>query len=223
MAVLDVWLHWWRQNRCRGDVVVVRYADDFVLGFEHKSEAEACLAALHDRFGKFGLKLHGKKTRLLEFGRWAISRRRVRGERRPETFNFLGFTHVCSQARSDGHFIVWRLSMRKRIAATLSRIKAGLRKRMHDSLGATGRWLRRVVQGWLNYHAVPGNSVRIRSFVYAVGRLWLRVLRRRSQRGSRTWTWQRMRRLLNKSLPRPRIQHPYPATRFHARLKAGAV
>ena len=221
--VFDLWVHWWRQNRCRGDVVVVRYADDFVMGFEHKSEAQACLAALHERFGKFGLKLHAQKTRLIEFGRWAKTRRQARGERGPETFNFLGFTHVCSQARSDGHFVVWRLSMRQRIAAKLAELKAELRKRMHDSLGETGRWLRRVVQGWLNYHAVPGNSVRIRSFVHAVGRLWFRVLRRRSQRASRGWTWKRMRRVLNKYLPQPRILHPYPAKRFRARLEAGAV
>jgi group II intron reverse transcriptase/maturase len=221
--VFDLWVRWWRQNRCRGEVVVVRYADDFVMGFEHKSEAEACLAALHERFGKFGLKLHRKKTRLIEFGRRAITRSRARGGRRPETFNFLGFTHVCSRARNGGHFVVWRLSMRQRIAATLTRLKAELRLRMHDPLGETGRWLRRAVQGWLNYHAVPGNSVRIRSFIHAVGRLWWCVLRRRSQRASRTWTWARMRRVLDKYLPRPRIQHPYPAKRFRARLKAGAV
>ena len=221
--VFDLWVQWWRENRCHGDVVVVRYADDFVIGFESESEAQACLEALHQRFGKFGLKLHAEKTRLIEFGRWAIPRRRARGERRPETFNFLGFTHVCSQARSDGHFVVWRLSMRQRIRTTLARLKIELRRRMHDPLSKTGRWLRRVVQGWLNYHAVPGNSDRIRSFVYTVGRLWLSTLRRRSQRASRGWTWQRMRRVLDKYLPRVRIIHPYPTTRFHARLKAGAV
>jgi group II intron reverse transcriptase/maturase len=220
--VFDLWVHWWRRKRCQGDVIVVRYADDFVMGFEHKSEAEACLAALHERFGKFGLKLHAEKTRLLEFGRWAIAHRRSRGEGRPETFNFLGFTHVCSHTRG-GRFIVWRLSMRQRVSATLARIKEELRQRMHDKLGDTGRWLGRVVQGWLNYHAVPGNSDRIRGFVFALGRLWLRVLRRRSQRASRTWTWKRMRRVLDKYLPRPRILHPYPDARFHARLKAGAV
>jgi group II intron reverse transcriptase/maturase len=221
--VFDLWVHWWRRHRCRGEVVVVRYADDFVMGFEHQSEAKACLAALHERFGKFGLKLHGKKTRLIEFGRWAITRCRARGEHRPETFDFLGFTHVCSQARSDGHFVVWRLSMRKRMAATLARIKVELRKRMHQPLSTTGRWLRRVVQGWLNYHAVPGNSERIRSFVYLVSRLWLRTLRRRSQRAARGWTWERMHRVQKKYLPSPRILHPYPARRFRARLKAGAV
>ena len=221
--VFDLWVHWWRRKCCRGDVVVVRYADDFVIGFEHESEAQACLAALHDRFGKFGLKLHAEKTRLIEFGRWAIPRRRDRGDGRPETFNFLGFTHVCSQARSNGRFNVRRLSMRKRIAATLARIKVALRRRMHDPLGETGRWLGRVVQGWLNYHAVPGNSKRVHSFVYAVGRLWIRTLRRRSQRASRNRTWTRMRRVLDKYLPPPRITHPYPDARFHARLKAGAV
>ena len=204
-------------------MVVVRYADDFVIGFEHESEARACLTALHERFDKYGLKLHSEKTRLIEFGRWAIARRRGRGERRPETFDFLGFTHVCSQTRRTGRFIIWRLSIRKRFAAKLANIKAELRERLHDPLGDTGRWLGQVVRGWLNYHAVPGNSQRIRSFVYQVGRLWFRTLCRRSQRASRTWTWPRMQRVLAKYLPRPRILHPYPESRFRARLAAGAV
>jgi len=221
--VFDLWVQWWRRNCCRGDVVVVRYADDFVIGFEHEADARECLRALHERFGKFGLKLHPEKTRLIEFGRWANARRRRRGKGRPETFNFLGFTHVCSQTRRAGRFIIWRLSIRKRFAAKLADIKAKLRQRMHDPPGKTGRWLGQVVRGWLNYHAVPGNSQRIRSFVYQVGRLWFRTLCRRSQRASRTWTWARMQRVLAKYLPRPRILHPYPNSRFRARLEAGAV
>ena len=221
--VFDLWIEWWRKHRCRGDVVVVRYADDFVIGFENHSEAAACLEALHARFAKFGLKLHEGKTRLIEFGRYAIERRKRRGEGRPETFDFLGFTHVCARTRKQGWFTIHRHSVAKRMRATLRAIKAQLRKRMHRPLGETARWLRRVVQGWLNYHAVPSNSHRIGRFVDEVTRLWLKVLRRRSQRGRRRWTWARMRRLGRRHLPRPRIIHPYPNQRFHARLKAGAV
>ena len=221
--VFDLWIEWWRKHRCRGDVVVVRYADDFVIGFENHSEATACLEALHARFAKFGLKLHERKTRLIEFGRYAIERRKRRDEDRPETFDFLGFTHKCARTRKQGWFTIHRHSVARRMRATLQAIKAALRKRMHRPLGETARWLRRVVQGWLNYHAVPSNSRRIGRFVDEVTRLWLKVIRRRSQRGRRRWTWARMQRLVRRHLPRPRIIHPYPDQRFRARLKAGAV
>jgi len=221
--VFDLWIEWWRKHRCRGSVVVVRYADDFVIGFENHSEATACLEELHTRFAKFGLKLHEGKTRLIEFGRYAIERRDRRGEGRPETFDFLGFTHKCSKTRKQGWFTIHRHSMGKRMRATLQAIKAALRKRMHRPLGETARWLRRVVRGWLNYHAVPSNTHRINRFVDEVTRLWLPVIRRRSQCGRSRWTWARMQRLARRHLPRPRIVHPYPNKRFHARLKAGAV
>jgi group II intron reverse transcriptase/maturase len=221
--VFDLWIEWWRNHRCRGDVIVVRYADDFVIGFESQSEATACLEELRARFAKFGLKLHEGKTRLIEFGRYAIDRRERRGEGRPETFDFLGFTHKCGKTRKHGRFTIHRHSMAKRMRATFQAIKAKLRKRMHRPLGETARWLRSVVQGWLNYHAVPSNSHRICRFVDEVTRLWLHVLRRRSQRGRRRWTWARMQRLVRRHLPRPRIVHPYPDKRFRARLKAGAV
>jgi group II intron reverse transcriptase/maturase len=221
--VFDLWIEWWRKHRCRGDVVVVRYADDFVIGFENHSEATACLEELHTRFAKFGLKLHEGKTRLIEFGRYAIERRERCGEGRPETFDFLGFTHKCAKTRKQGWFTIHRHSVAKRMRTTLQAIKAELRKRMHRPLGETARWLRRVVQGWLNYHAVPSNSHRIGRFVDEVTRLWLRAIRRRSQRGRSRWTWARMQRLARRHLPRPRIVHPYPNHRFHARLKAGAV
>jgi group II intron reverse transcriptase/maturase len=221
--VLDLWIEWWRKNRCRGDVVVVRYADDFVIGFENYSEARACLEELRARLAKFGLKLHEGKTRLIEFGRFAIERRAARGEGPPETFDFLGFTHTCAKTRTHGWFTVHRHSMAKRMRITLQEIKAELRKRMHRPVGETGRWLRRVVQGWLNYHAVPGNSHRIGRFVDEVTRYWLAVLRRRSQRGRRGWTWERMQRLARRHLPRPHIVHPYPNVRFRARLEAGTV
>jgi len=219
--VFDLWIEWWRKQ-CRQDVVVVRYADDFVIGFESHSEATACLEALRTRFAKFGLELHEGKTRLLEFGRYAIERRAKAGEGTPETFDFLGFTHKCGKTRKHGRFTVQRHSISKRMRASLQKIKAKLQKRMHRPLGETGRWLCRVIQGWLNYHAVPGNSNRIGRFVDEVTRLWLHVIRRRSQRG-RCWTWERMQRLVRKHLPRPRILHPYPDQRFHARLKVGAV
>jgi group II intron reverse transcriptase/maturase len=220
--VLDLWVHWWRQHHASGDVVIVRYADDFVMGFENRSDAEACLAAMRDRFSAHGLTLHPEKTRLLEFGRFAAANRRRRGEGKPETFDFLGFTHVCGRTRS-GAFIVWRLSMRKRLAASLLKVKQLLRKRLNWRLGEVGRWLRSVAQGWLRYHAVPGNAIRIRRFLHSLGRLWLQTLRRRSQRASRRWTWTRMVRVLRRYLPAPQILHPYPEARFRARLKARAV
>jgi RNA-directed DNA polymerase len=220
--VFDLWIEWWRKQHCRRDVVVVRYADDFVIGFESHSEATACLEELRTRFAKFGLELHEGKTRLIEFGRYAIERRAERSEDPPETFDFLGFTHKCGKTRKHGWFTIQRHSVSKRMRATLQAIKAKLRKRMHRPLGETARWLRRVVQGWLNFHAIPGNSNRIGRFVDEVTRLWLHVIRRRSQRG-RKWTWERMQRLVRKHLPRPRILHPYPNKRFHDRLKVRAV
>ena len=221
--VFDLWIEWWRSHHCRGDVVVVRFADDFVIGFENHSEAEACLEELRTRFAKFGLKLHEGKTRLIEFGRYAIERRERRGESRPETFDFLGFTHKCAKTTKHGWFTIHRHSVAKRMRATFQAIKVRLRQRMHQPLGETGRWLRKVVQGWLNYHAVPSNINRIQRFVGEVTRTWLQVLRRRSQRGRHRWTWARMQRLARRHLPRPRILHPYPNQRFRARLKAGAV
>lgn len=220
--VFDLWIVWWRQ-RCRGDVIVIRYADDFVIGFEHQDEAQACLEELRTRFAKFGLKLHEGKTRLIEFGRYAAERRSRRGEGRPETFHFLGFTHQCARTRKHGRFTIHRISMAKRIRLTLQAIEVKLRQRMHDRLGETGRWLRRVVQGWLNYHAVPGNSRCLSRFVDEVTRLWLLQLRRRSQRGRCGWTWIRMHRLARRYLPRPHIIHPYPDQRFRARFEVRTV
>ena len=153
----------------------------------------------------------------------ASERRERRGKGRPESFDFLGFTHKCAETRKGGRFAIHRHSMAKRMRATLQAIKAELGKRMHWPLGETARWLRRVVQGWLNYHAVPSNSHRIGRFVDEVTRLWLQAIRRRSQRGRHRWTWARMERLARRHLPRPRIVHPYPDRRFRARLEAGAV
>lgn len=220
--VFDLWIEWWRKHCCQRDVIVVRYADDFVIGFESQDEARACLEELRARFAKFGLKLNEDKTRLIEFGRFASERRSDRGDGPPETFDFLGFTHICGQTRKSGRFAVRRHSVAKRMRATLKAIKEQLMRRRHRPLGATARWLRGVVQGWLNYHAVPGNNRRIGRFVDEVIRLWLLALRRRSQRG-RCWTWERIGRLARRHLPRPRILHPYPDKRFRARLEVGAA
>ena len=220
--VFDLWIEWWRKQ-CHHDVIVVRFADDFVIGFESHSEATACLEALHTRFAKFGLKLHKDKTRLIEFGKYATERRKRNGEGRPETFDFLGFTHICAKTKKNGWFTIHRHSIAKRMRMKLKEIKAKLQVRKHRPIGETGRWLRRVVQGWLNYHGVPSNSQRLCQYVDEVIQLWLAVIRRRSQRGRNRWTWVRMQRLARLHLPRPRITHPYPDKRFHARLKVGAV
>lgn len=219
--VLDQWIRWWRKQEGRGDVVVIRYADDFVIGFERKAEAEACLEQLRARFAKFGLKLHDTKTRLMEFGRHAAQCRKARGEGRPATFDFLGFTHRCGVTRSHGWFTIHRASIAKRMRAKLADLKVKLRQRRHMSVGANGRWLRRILQGWMYYHAVPGNMRRLQQFRLALGRLWLQQIRRRSQRSN--WTWERLYRLMERHLPSLRILHPYPDKRFRARLDAGAV
>jgi len=220
--VFDLWITWWRKQ-CRGDVVVIRYADDFVIGFENHNEAVACLEEIHARFAKFGLKLHKEKTRLIEFGRYAIERRERSGEGRPETFDFLGFTHMCAQTRKQGWFTIHRHSIAKRMRLTLLKIKQRIRKRMHRPLGETARWLASVVRGWLNYHAVPSNSRRLGQFIDEVTKLWLKVIRRRSQKGASSWTWKRMHRLVRRHLPRPHVKHPYPNVRFRDRLKVRAV
>jgi len=219
--VFDLWAENWRSQHADGDVVVVRYADDFVIGFQHQGEAERCLRELEQRFAKFGLELHEEKTRLIEFGKSADIDRQQRGASRPETFDFLGFTHVVARTRSQGRFTVHRYSSSKRLRAKLQEIGAQLRKRMHRPLKETGRWLRRVVQGWQNYHAVPFNSRQLNRFSKGVSRLWLMTLRRRSQRGR--WTWERMAHVVSKYLPPPKILHPYPHQRFHAQLKVRAV
>jgi RNA-directed DNA polymerase len=213
--VLDLWVQQWRERHARGDVVIVRYADDFVMGFQHRDDAERCLQALRTRFAKFGLELHPEKTRLIEFGRFAAERRARRGEGKPETFNFLGFTHLCGKTRK-GWFTIHRISIAKRIRATLQEIKQQLWRKMHEATGAVGRWLRSVVQGWFNYHAVPCNIRSLDRFLTEVERLWLHVLRRRSQRGRRRWAWSRYHRLARRWLPRPKILHPYPDERFRA-------
>jgi group II intron reverse transcriptase/maturase len=217
--VFDLWVHRWRRKHARGDMVVVRFADDFVVGFEHRAEAERFLTDLRERFARFGLTLHPDKTRLLEFGRYAAWARRGRGEGKPETFNFLGFTHVCSTTRK-GWFTVVRQTMRQRWQAKLRAVATVLRQRLHDPVPEVGAYLRAVVQGHIRYYGVPLNTPALRAFRRAIGRLWYRVLRRRSQRTR--LTWERMARLIDRWLPRPVVCHPYPLVRFGVLPKARA-
>ncbi len=213
--VLDLWVDQWRRKEATGDVIIVRYADDAVLGFQHRKEAERFLEQLRERLGKFGLELHPEKTRLIEFGRYAAERRRERGKGKPETFNFLGFTHICGTSQKAGHFMIQRETIGKRMAAKLKEIKAKLQQRMHESIEDTLRWLQSVVRGYFQYHAVPGNEHRLRAFRKDVLRMWLRQLRRRSQRSR--WTWERFLERLAVQLPEIQIEHPYPSVRFDAK------
>ncbi|MHB8389956.1 MAG: group II intron reverse transcriptase/maturase [Acidobacteriaceae bacterium] len=211
--VFDLWVDAWRKKNARGDVVVVRYADDNVLGFQYRAEADRFLEEFRERLGKFGLELNPDKTRRIEFGRFAEQDRKRRGEEKPATFDFLGFTHISGKDR-NGNFAVKRHTIGKRLREKLAEIKQQLRQRMHEPVVATGKWLRSVVQGYFNYHAVPGNSDCLRIFRYRVTRLWRQVLIRRSQRGR--LNWERMRRLEERWIPTPRILHPYPRVRFDA-------
>ena len=201
----------------------MRYADDFAIGFETEADAKACLEVLKDRLQKFGLTLHPQKTRLIEFGRASAARREREGRGRCETFDFLGFTHICGKTRKNKRFVLWRRTIAKRMSRTLAAIKEQLRRRRHDPVGKTGRWLASVLRGWLQYHAVPNNMRRLTQFVKEVIKLWRRQLRRRSQRGHAAWPWSRMARLVKCHLPTPKILHPYPHDRFRARLAARAV
>ena len=210
--VLDVWANAWRKKVAHGDMIVVRYADDAVLGFQYRDEAEKFLADLQERVRKFGLELHPDKTRLIEFGRYAAERRAKRGEKKPETFNFLGFTHICGKNHKTGYFMVLRKTMGKRMAAKLKEIRRKLRVRMHDSTRNTAKWLKSVVQGYFNYHAVPRNEDRMKTFRHEVSRMWMWQLRRRSQRSR--WTWDKFKEKLGNLLPEVKALHPYPEVRF---------
>lgn len=210
--VLDLWVEQWRKRSARGEVIIVRYADDFVMGFQHREDAERFLTELKERLTRFSLSLHPEKTRLIEFGRNAAEQRKARGEGKPETFNFLGFTHICDKTRKRGKFIVLRQTMRKRMQAKLLEIKEELRGRMHESVPATGRWLKAVVGGYYRYHAVPRNLPAMMSFYRQIGRLWAATLRRRSHKAK--LDWRRMYTIINRWIPSPHITHPYPEHRF---------
>ena len=207
----DLWVRVWRRKQARGDIVVVRYADDVVFGFQHRSDAERFRNELTERLRKFRLELHPDKTRLLEFGQFAAENRKRRGQRKPETFDFLGFTHICGKTRSE-RFTVLRQTMRKRLQAKLGEVKTSLTRRMHDPIPEVGRWLGAVVEGHCRYYGVPMNSLALHLFRFRVARLWYRALSRRSQKGR--VRWERMNRLIDRWLPPTRIYHPYPLRRL---------
>jgi len=206
----DLWVQAWGRKQAAGAMVVVRYADDIVLGFQRKADAERMYKELSERLGKFGLELHPDKTRLLEFGPYATEDCKRHGQAKPATFDFLGFTHICGKTRS-GRYTVLRQTMRKRLQAKLGEVKAELRRRMHDHVPAVGKWLRAVVEGHIRYYGVPSNYAALALFRSQVERLWRRTLSRRSQQPMR---WERARRIFRRWLPKPRICHPYPLRRL---------
>jgi group II intron reverse transcriptase/maturase len=212
--VFDLWAEQWRRQQAHGDVIVVRYADDFIVGFEHREDAERFQAGLSERFAKFGLELKAEKTRLIEFGRFAAGNREARGLGGPGTFDFLGFTHACGKTRK-GRFALKRITIAKRMGAKLKEIKGELMRRRHLPVPKVGQWLGSVVRGHLVYYAVPGNIEAVAAFCAQVKLHWRHALRRRSQRSNATWP--RMKRLAERWLPTPRVLHPYPGTRFDAR------
>ncbi len=214
--VFDLWVHQWRRRQARGDVIVVRYADDFVVGFQHRSDADRFLGELRRRFAKFNLELHPDKTRLLEFGRFAAEGRKRRGRGKPETFDFLGFTHACSRTRK-GRFTVLRYPISRLVRAKLRSIKEGLWRRMHRPVAETGRWLQSVVSGWQRYYAVPLTYRWLNRFRLRVMWLWWRSLRRRGDK--RKTTWPQVYRLASRWLPPPRILRPYPDQRLTVRIQ----
>jgi RNA-directed DNA polymerase len=212
--VFDLWAERWRRREARGDMIIVRYADDIVVGFEHEADARRFRDAMRARLEAFALTLHPDKTRLIAFGRFAADRRAQRGFGKPETFCFLGFTHICGRSRR-GTFQLQRKSRPDRMRATLRRVKDALRRRMHQPIPVQGRWLTQVVRGYCAYHAVPTNRRAVMAFRHHVTDLWRRTLRRRSQKDRLTWA--RMAKLADAWLPRPHILHPWPSKRFAVR------
>ena len=209
--VFDLWADCWRRREATGDMIIVRYADDIIVGFEHESDARRFWDAMRARLGKFALSLHPEKTRLIEFGRHAAANRERRGMGKPETFNFLGFTFICGKSRK-GLFQIKRKPRADRMRAKLKEVKEGLRQRMHRTIAEQGRWLGQVVAGYFNYFAVPTNDRALSAFRHWVTDLWRRTLRRRSQK-DRT-PWDRMDQLEREFLPKPRVLHPWPSHRF---------
>ena len=214
--VLDLWVHWWRHRHGHGDVIIVRWADDFIVGFEDQQDAQRFLVELRERLAKFGLELHPDKTRLIEFGRHAVERRRARGLGKPETFDFLGFTHLCGKTRK-GRFWLRRITISKRMRAKLREVNDQLKRRRHQPVPVQGRWLASVVRGHFAYYAVPGNTDAVAAFRTQATRHWYKALRRRSQR-TRV-NWERMNRYATRWLPPARVMHPFPDARFDARTR----
>ena len=212
--VFDLWAQVWREKIATGDMIMVRYADDLVMGFEHRADAERFLNEFRERLAKFGLELHPDKTRLIEFGRYAIPNRQKRGEGKPETVPFLGFTHCWARTFKSGAFTISRRTIGARLRAKLKQIQQQLRRRMHDPVNMVGEWLHKVVTGYFLYHAVPGNTDSLNTFRHRLSRIWRQVLRRRSQKYR--LNWDDLRRHLDRWLPHPRVLHPYPSERFDA-------
>ena len=213
--VLDLWAHRWRNTQARGACYIVRYADDTVLGFQYRSDGENFEKALSDRLEKFGLSLNQSKTKLIEFGRFAIQNRKERKSGKPETFDFLGFTHICSSKWSDGGFKLLRKTIAKKMKAKVLEIKQALRKRINLSAYEQGQWLKQIVQGHFNYYAVPGNTTALDRFKTAITRMWFKLLRRRSQK-TRV-NWHKFTKLCRLFIPSPKVLHPYPSYRFGVR------
>ena len=211
--VLDLWAEWWRKRHARGDVIIVRWADDFIVGCEHRSDAERFLAGLGGRFARFGLELHPDKTRLIELGRFAAANRAARGEGKPETFGFLGFTHICARSKS-GRFWIRRITNSKRMRAKLKEVTSLLRRRRYLPIPEQGRWRASVVRGHMACYAVPGNAGAVNAFRTQLTRRWYQALRRRSQKAR--INWMRMNRITARWLPPTRVMHPFPEARFTA-------
>jgi RNA-directed DNA polymerase len=212
--VLDLWAERWRRREASGDMIIVRYADDIIVGFEHEADARRLLEEMRDRLGEFALSLHPDKTRLIEFGRFAAVEREQRGLGKPETFNFLGFTHICGRSRT-GRFQLKRTTRADRLRAKLKQVKEGLHRRMHQTIADQGQWLGRIVAGYFNYFAVPLNSRAMGAFRGRIVDIWRRALRRRSQKDHTTWA--KMAQLAREYLPKPRVLHPWPDARFAVR------
>ena len=214
--VFDLWVEVWREKIAQGDMIVVRYADDLVAGFQHQADAERFLRDFQERLAKFGLEVHPEKTRLIEFGRFAASARRKRGRESRKHSRSSGSPHFCG-TNSRGHFVVWRHTAAKRMRAKLHAIKQEMRRMMHEPVALVGAWLKDVVAGYYRYHAVPGNLSVLSRFRERLCRYWRCVLRRRSQR--RKPDWDRLRPIFDRWIPRPRTLHPYPDVRFDARIQ----
>jgi group II intron reverse transcriptase/maturase len=209
---LDTWVEWWRMKHAKGEVIIVRWADDFVVGFQYQDDANKFHAALKERLSRFTLELSQEKTKLIRFGRFAKrDTLRFEGQSKPKTFNFLGMTHYCGQSR-NGTFQVYRKTIRERLTRKLKDIKEELRKRMHEEISTQGKWLGTVVRGYFNYHAIPGNAKALETFRTQIARMWYKTLRRRSQK--KTLTWERMNIIVNRWLPKVQILHPWPEQRL---------
>lgn len=213
--VYDLWVQHWRRHQARGDMIVVRYADDTIVGFEHEADAERFLADLRERLATFSLSLHPAKTRLIAFGRWAGDERAQRGEGKPDTFDFLGFTHICGKTRYGRRFQLRRKTQRQRLRAKLKEVKNVLRRNWRATIDQQGRWLTTVIRGHMAYFAVPTNSPALAAFCHHLGRIWYRYLRRRSQRCR--ITWDRMKGYVARYFPPVRVKHPWPSLRFDAK------